>query len=208
MRKNKRGKEEVVMTLSLVGKEAPNFVAQAVVNGETRTISLKDYLGKYVVLFFYPKDFTYVCPTELHAFQDALPHFHARGAEVIGCSVDDIATHKQWLATKKKQGGIEGITYPLLSDENKVISKNYHVLKPEEELSFRGVFLIDKGGIIRHLVVNDLPLGRSIEEELRTLDALMFFEANGLVCPANWHEGELAMAPNEEGLQSYFGTID
>ncbi|ANH78579.1 peroxiredoxin [Candidatus Chlamydia sanziniae] len=196
------------MTLPLVGKEAPNFIAQAVVDGKEKTVSLKDYLGKYVVLFFYPKDFTYVCPTELHAFQAVLEQFHARGAEVLGCSVDDIETHKQWLATEKKKGGIQGVTYPLLSDKSCTISKSYQVLKSEEGISFRGVFLIDRGGIVRHLVINDLPLGRSIEEELRTLDALIFFEANGLVCPADWHEGERGMVPNEEGLQSYFGTID
>ncbi|AEB41274.1 peroxiredoxin [Chlamydia pecorum] len=196
------------MSAFLIGKSAPDFVVQAVVDGEETTISLKDYLGKYVVLFFYPKDFTYVCPTELHAFQEALEAFQERGAVVLGCSVDDIETHKRWLNTEKRAGGVAGITYPLLSDVEKTMSADYGVLLPKEELSLRGVFLIDKEGIVRHLTINDLPLGRSIEEELRVLDALIFFEAHGLVCPANWRVGEKAMAPNEAGLQSYFETLD
>ncbi|WP_201456457.1 peroxiredoxin [Chlamydia sp. 17-3921] len=196
------------MSSSLIGKQAPNFTAQAVLNGEETMVSLKDFLGKYVVLFFYPKDFTYVCPTELHAFQDALAEFHERGAEVLGCSVDDIETHKRWLNTERKCGGISGISYPLLSDTVKTISEDYGVLNIEEGLSFRGVFLIDRSGIIRHAVINDLPIGRSIEEELRTLDALIFFETHGLVCPAEWRTGERGMVPSEAGLQSYFETLD
>ncbi|ANG66043.1 peroxiredoxin [Chlamydia gallinacea] len=192
----------------LIGKSAPDFTAHAVVNGEVQTISLADYRGKYVVLFFYPKDFTYVCPTELHAFQTALAEFHSRGAEVLGCSVDDIDTHQRWLNTDKKVGGVRGITYPLLSDVGGELSRLYGVLDSVSGLSFRGCFLIDKEGIIRHLVINDLFLGRSIDEEIRVLDALIFFENHGLVCPANWQQGQRAMAPNEEGLKEYFGTID
>ncbi|WP_348663413.1 peroxiredoxin [Chlamydia vaughanii] len=191
-----------------IGKPAPDFVAQAVVDGEIKDISLTDYRGKYVILFFYPKDFTYVCPTELHAFQHALEEFKNCGAEVIGCSVDDLDTHKRWLDTDKKAGGIKGITYPLISDTNRELSELYGVLDSVSGLSFRGSFLIDRDGIVRHLVVNDLPLGRSIDEEIRVLEALIFFENHGLVCPANWQQGEKAMAPTEEGLKEYFGTID
>ncbi|QXE26682.1 peroxiredoxin [Chlamydia buteonis] len=191
-----------------IGKAAPDFSVQAVVDGEVKNISLQDYRGKYVILFFYPKDFTYVCPTELHAFQDSLEEFENRGAQVIGCSVDDLDTHQRWLKTDKKAGGVKGITYPLVSDTTHELSKLYSVLDSQSGLSFRGSFLIDQGGIIRHMVVNDLPLGRSIDEELRVLDALIFFENHGLVCPANWQQGQRAMAPNEEGLKEYFGTID
>ncbi|EPP32720.1 peroxiredoxin-2, partial [Chlamydia psittaci 84-8471/1] len=159
-----------------IGKAAPDFSVQAVVDGEVKNISLKDYRGKYVILFFYPKDFTYVCPTELHAFQDSLEEFENRGAQVIGCSVDDLDTHQRWLKTDKKAGGVKGITYPLISDTTHELSKLYSVLDSQSGLSFRGSFLIDKEGIIRHMVVNDLPLGRSIDEELRVLDALIFFE--------------------------------
>lgn len=191
-----------------IGKTAPDFSVQAVVDGEVKNISLQDYRGKYVILFFYPKDFTYVCPTELHAFQDSLEEFENRGAQVIGCSVDDLGTHQRWLKTDKKAGGVKGISYPLISDTTHELSKLYNVLDSQSGLSFRGSFLIDKDGIIRHMVVNDLPLGRSIDEELRVLDALIFFENHGLVCPANWQQGQRAMAPNEEGLKEYFGTID
>ncbi|WP_139415010.1 peroxiredoxin [Chlamydia abortus] len=191
-----------------IGKTAPDFSVQAVVDGEVKNISLQDYRGKYVILFFYPKDFTYVCPTELHAFQDSLEEFENRDAQVIGCSVDDLDTHQRWLKTDKKAGGVKGITYPLISDTTHELSKLYNVLDSQSGLSFRGSFLIDKDGIIRHMVVNDLPLGRSIDEELRVLDALIFFENHGLVCPANWQQGQRAMAPNEEGLKEYFGTID
>ncbi|EPP34789.1 peroxiredoxin-2 [Chlamydia ibidis] len=191
-----------------IGRPAPNFTAKAIVNGEIKEISLKDYLGKYVILFFYPKDFTYVCPTELHAFQDLLGDFEDRDAVVLGCSVDDLETHLSWLNTKRINGGIEGITYPLISDTTRSISKAYGVLKPEEQLSLRGTFLIDRTGIIRHAVINDLPLGRSTTEELRVLEALIFFEQNGMVCPANWQKGEKAMLPTDEGLKEYFSTID
>ncbi|WP_213358226.1 peroxiredoxin [Chlamydiifrater phoenicopteri] len=193
---------------SLVGNEAPSFIAKAVVDGEVKTISLESYRGKNVVLFFYPKDFTFVCPTELHAFQDALPAFEERNSVVLGCSVDDEETHKRWLATPKKEGGIIGISYPLISDVSREISQKYGVLHEQENLSYRGLFLIDKAGVIRHAVINDLPLGRSVDEELRVLDALLFFEQNGMVCPANWKQGSKAMVPNDEGLKEYFSTID
>ncbi|MBQ8498903.1 peroxiredoxin [Chlamydia sp.] len=193
---------------SLVGKQAPSFSGRAVVCGEEKEVSLADFFGKYVVLFFYPKDFTFVCPTELHAFQDRLSDFEERGAVVIGCSVDDIETHLRWLEVERRAGGIQGTEYPLLADSSLSISKAYGVLNPERSLALRGTFLIDKNGIVRHAVVNDLPLGRSIEEELRVLDSLIFFENHGMVCPANWQSGNRGMVPSEEGLKEYFQTVD
>lgn len=189
---------------ALVGSNAPDFVLPAAIHGEASMVSLKDLRGKYVVLFFYPKDFTYVCPTELLAFQDALQEFASRNAVVLGCSVDSVDSHLRWLQSPRSEGGIQGISYPLLSDETKQVSKDYGVLLESEGLSLRGTFLIDREGIIRHAVINDLPLGRSVDEEIRTLDALMFFEANGLVCPAHWKPGDRAMAPTQEGLKEYF----
>jgi len=188
----------------LVGRPAPEFKAEAVVNGEFKEISLSDYKGKYVVLFFYPLDFTFVCPTELHAFSDKLDEFKQRNVEVIGVSVDSKFSHAAWLNTPKKQGGIEGVTYPVVSDLGKSISSDYDVLVEGVGVAYRGLFLIDKDGIVRHQVVNDLPLGRSVDEALRLVDALQFFEKHGEVCPANWQKGEKGMKPNDAGLKTYF----
>ena len=191
--------------MSLVGKKAPKFQGKAILQGKTiDEVSLEDYLGKYVVFFFYPLDFTFVCPTELHAFQDKLEEFHKRGAEVVGCSIDSVFSHYAWLQVPKHKGGVQGITYPLVSDIHKKIAQDYGVLNEEEGVAFRGLFLIDPEGIIRHVLINDLPLGRSVEEAIRMLDALIFHEKNGEVCPANWREGGKGMRPNNEGLVSYF----
>lgn len=193
------------MNSLLVGKTAPHFTAKAVVSGElVPEFSLRDYIGKYVVFFFYPLDFTFVCPTELHAFQEKMAAFEERGAQVVGCSVDSWFSHVAWLKTPKSQGGIEGVHYPLVSDLTKSIAHHYQVLKEDEGIAYRGLFLIDKGGIVRHQLVNDLPLGRSIDEVLRLLDALIFYEKQGEVCPANWRFGEKAMKPTAEGLVTYF----
>lgn len=190
----------------LVGKAAPDFKATAVVGSEiVENYSLADLKGKYVVLFFYPLDFTFVCPTELHAFQDKAAEFEKRGAQVVGVSVDSQFSHFAWLNTPKAQGGIEGVQYPLVADLNKTISADYDVLVEGAGIAYRGLFLIDKEGVVRHQVVNDLPLGRSIDEALRMVDALQFFENNGEVCPANWKEGEKSMKPNNDGLKEYFG---
>ncbi|MGA8163671.1 MAG: peroxiredoxin [Waddliaceae bacterium] len=192
---------------TLVGKQAPGFKAPAVQGRKIiNDFSLDQYLGKKIIFFFYPLDFTFVCPTELHAFQEKLEEFRKRNCEVIGCSVDSPYTHLAWLGTSRRKGGIEGITYPLVSDRNQKISQNYGVLIPEEGVAYRGLFLLDQEGIIRHQVVNDLPLGRSVEEALRILDALIFFEKHGEVCPANWKEGSAAMKPTQEGLETYFAT--
>ncbi|MGE3953613.1 MAG: peroxiredoxin [Parachlamydiales bacterium] len=191
----------------LVGKEAPAFKTKAVVGGKVVDLSLEEMRGRYVVLFFYPLDFTFVCPTELHAFQERLGDFKARNCEVVGCSVDSHFSHFAWLRTPKAQGGIEGIEYPLVSDINKTIARDYDVLHGEEGVAYRGLFLIDRSGIVRHQVVNDLPLGRSVDEAIRMLDALLFFEENGEVCPANWAKGKKGMRPDDKGLKSYFSAV-
>lgn len=190
---------------SLVGKKAPNFTAKAIVKKRiVDEFSLCDFLGKYVLFFFYPLDFTFVCPTELHAFQERLDEFDKRGAQIVGCSIDSWFSHLAWLNIPKNKGGIEGVEYPLVSDINKQIARNYQVLKEEDGVAYRGLFLIDKQGIVRHQLVNDLPLGRSVDEALRMIDALIFFENHGEVCPANWKTGAKGMKPTSEGLVSYF----
>jgi peroxiredoxin (alkyl hydroperoxide reductase subunit C) len=203
----------------LVGKKAPSFSASAVVNGGevVEGFSLKQYEGKkYVVFFFYPADFTFVCPTELLAFQDKLKEFESRNVAVVGCSVDSHFSHWKWLQTDLKDGGIKGVKYPLVSDLSKTISENYDVLAGSYDyaqegdivfngtpMAYRGLFLIDKEGVVRHQTVNDMPLGRSVSETLRMVDALQFFEENGEVCPADWHKGEKAMKATQEGVAEY-----
>lgn len=203
----------------LVGKKAPVFEAPAVVNGSEieNHFSLNQYLGKkYVVFFFYPADFTFVCPTELIAFQNRLAEFESRNVAVVAASTDSVITHWKWLQTPKNDGGIKGVTYPLVADHAMTISMMYDVLAGEydsDELgnpvfngsaeAYRGLFLIDKEGIVRHQVVNDMPLGRSVDEILRLIDALQFTEEYGEVCPANWHKGEKGLKPTHEGIASY-----
>lgn len=192
----------------LIGKPAPDFKAKAVKEGLiVDDFSLQHYRGEYIVFFFYPLDFTFVCPTELHAFQDCLEEFEKRHAQVIGCSVDSCYSHLAWLNIPKSKGGIAGVDYPLVSDLNKTIARDYGVLMPEEGIAYRGLFLIDKEGIVRHQVINDLPLGRSIEETLRVLDAWIYFEAHGEVCPANWRSGGAAFKPSYEELENYFASL-
>ena len=205
----------------LVGKEAPGFSAAAVTNGGTivEDFTLEQFRGKYVVLFFYPKDFTFVCPTELHAFQERLEDFKARNVEVVAVSTDTEQSHWGWLQMEKKNGGIKGITYPIVADTNKTISYNYDVLAgnwywdDNEEMqaqgdliAYRGLFLIDKEGVVRHQLVNDLPLGRNVEEALRVVDALQFNEENGEVCPANWSKGSTGMSATHEGVADYLAA--
>jgi len=191
---------------TLVGKPAPEFTAEAVHLGQFTETVLSSYRGfKYVVLFFYPLDFTFVCPTELHAFQDSLEEFHKRNTEVIGCSIDSKFSHLAWLTTPKKLGGIEGVQYPIISDIRRTISADYQVLS-SEGVAYRGLFLIDREGIIRHQVVNDLPLGRSVDEAIRMVDALQHFEKHGEVCPANWSRGKEAMKATKEGTADYLAS--
>ncbi len=191
----------------LVGKSAPEFCAQAAQENKIiDEITLNQFLGKYVILLFYPLDFTFVCPTELHAFQEAHAQFQARNAAIIGCSIDSVYSHLAWLATPRKKGGIEGVKYPIISDIHKTIAQDYGVLHPTDGIALRGLFLIDRKGIVRHQLVNDLPLGRSVPEVLRLLDALQSYEKHGEVCPANWKEGEKGMMPTREGLERYVTT--
>jgi peroxiredoxin 2/4 len=203
----------------LVGKKAPLFEAEAVLNGGdfVEKFTLEQYIGKkHVVFFFYPLDFTFVCPTEILAFQEHMAEFEKRNVAVVGCSTDSKFSHWAWLNTEKKDGGIKGVKYPLVSDLSKTISENYDVLAGEYDynedgemefdgapVAYRGLFLIDKQGVVRHQVVNDMPLGRSIRETLRMVDALQFFENNGEVCPADWQEGEEGMLESHEGVSDY-----
>ncbi len=190
----------------LVGRKAPEFDAPAVVNGSAfvDNCKLSDYRGKYVVLFFYPLDFTFVCPTELHAFQEKLDEFKRRNVDVLGCSVDSKFSHFAWLNTPRNKGGIQGVTYPLISDINKTIAKDYDVLTEDGSVALRGLFLIDREGVVKHQVVNDLGLGRNVDEVLRIVDALQFTEEFGEVCPANWNKGDKTMKPTDEGLKEFF----
>lgn len=191
----------------LVGKQAPDFSASAVVNGDIKEkFKLSDFRGKYVLLFFYPLDFTFVCPTELHAFQEKWEEFKKMNCEVIACSVDSHHSHYAWLNTPKTEGGIQGIKYPVVSDINKTIARDYDVLIPQSGIALRGSFLIDKEGVVKHQTVNDLPLGRNIDEYLRLLEALQFVEEHGEVCPANWKKGKKAMKANQAGLKTYFNS--
>lgn len=205
----------------LVGKKAPDFSASAVVNGSeiVSDFTLSQFKGKYVVLFFYPKDFTFVCPTELHAFQAKLDEFKSRNVEVVAVSTDTEQSHWGWLQMPKAQGGIQGVTYPVVADTNKTISYNYDVLAGDfyydeddnlaaegEMIAYRGLFLIDREGLVRHQLVNDLPLGRNVEEALRMVDALQFFEENGEVCPANWSKGSTGMSATHDGVADYLAS--
>ena len=208
--------------MSLVGKKAPVFSAGAVINGEeiVEGFSLEQYVGKQdVVFFFYPKDFTFVCPTEILAFQEKLAEFEKRGVAVVGASTDTEETHLAWLATPKANGGIEGVTYPLVADVAKTIAHNYGVLAGEwnynedgqltfegAPIAYRGSFLIDKNGVVRHETINDFPLGRNIDEMIRLVDALHHVEKYGEVCPANWEEGKDAMKATKEGVASYLSA--
>ena len=202
----------------LVGKKAPAVAGKAVVNGNeiVDNFSLENYRGKYVVFFFYPADFTFVCPTELIAFQERIAEFESRNAAVIGASTDSEFSHWKWLQTPQNQGGIQGVKYPIYADQNMTVSKAYDVLAGYEEYTeegelvfvgapqaYRGLFLIDKEGVVRHQVVNDMPLGRSVDEVIRVLDALQFTEEYGEVCPANWKKGDKALKPTQEGISDY-----
>ncbi len=205
--------------MSLIGKKAPAFKAKAVINGGeiVNDFSLEQYIGKkHVVFFFYPKDFTFVCPTELHAFQEKIAEFEKRNVAVVACSTDTEQSHWGWLQMPKAMGGIQGVKYPIVADTTKTISINYDVLFGEYEvdendalvangpmIAFRGLYLIDKKGLVRHILINDLPLGRNVDEALRMVDALQFFEENGEVCPANWQKGDTAMKESHEGVADY-----
>ncbi|TSA33338.1 MAG: peroxiredoxin [Porphyromonadaceae bacterium] len=207
---------------TLIGKKAPQFSAKAVINGNdvVEGFSLEQYIGKKdVIFFFYPLDFTFVCPTELVAFQEKLAEFEKRGVAIVACSIDSEFSHWAWLNTELKNGGIKSVKYPIVSDLTKTISYNFGVLAGDydyddngnltfsgDPVAYRGLFLIDKNGVVRHSVINDLPLGRSVDEALRMVDALHHYEKFGEVCPANWHEGDKAMKATAEGVAAYLGS--
>jgi len=215
---NKNNKKLKIMSV-LVGKKAPKFQAPAVINGGeiVQEFSLDQFIGKKeVVFFFYPADFTFVCPTEIIAFQEKMDEFEKRNVAVVGCSTDTEFSHWKWLQTEKNDGGIKGVKYPLVADASKTIAENFDVLAGEYDydengkiiftgapVAYRGLFLIDKEGVVRHQVINDLPLGRSIDEAIRIVDALQFFEKNGEVCPADWHKGDEAMQATFDGVAEY-----
>ncbi|TDI11719.1 MAG: peroxiredoxin [Acidobacteria bacterium] len=192
---------------SLVGKPAPEFKAQAAMpDGSFQEIALSDYKDKnYVLLFFYPLDFTFVCPTEIIAFSDKVEEFQRRGVQVLSCSVDSQFTHLAWKNVPRTEGGLGDIGYPMLADLNKKIAADYGVLL-DAGIALRGLFLIDKSGTVQHSVINNLPLGRNIDEAMRMVDALQFHEKNGEVCPANWTEGDKGMKADPQGSKEYFSV--
>jgi peroxiredoxin 2/4 len=189
---------------TLVGKKAPYFEGDAVVGNDFKKITLNDFKGKYVCLFFYPLDFTFVCPTELHAFSDKIDEFKKRNCEVIACSVDSKFSHMAWLKTPRNKGGIEGVKYPIISDLHKTIARSYGTLFEDDGVAFRGLFLINKDGIVEHVTINNLPLGRNVDEYIRLLDAMQFHAEHGEVCPANWKKGETGMKADNKGLEDWF----
>ncbi len=191
-----------------VGKVAPDFMATAVVDQEFKTIKLSDYRGKYVVLFFYPLDFTFICPTEINAFSDRYADFTANNAEVLGVSVDSEFSHLAWIQTDRKSGGIGDLTYPLISDLKKEIATAYHVLT-EDGIALRGLFIIDPQGVVQHSTINNLAVGRNIEEVLRTLKAFQHVQSHpGEVCPAGWQEGDKTMIPDPAKSKIFFQELN
>ncbi|HEY9645695.1 MAG TPA: peroxiredoxin [Chroococcidiopsis sp.] len=191
-----------------VGLSAPEFTADAVVDQEFKTIKLSDYRGKYVVLFFYPLDFTFVCPTEITAFSDRYDEFKAINTEVLGVSVDSVFSHLAWIQSDRKSGGVGDLNYPLVADIKKEISAAYNVLDPEAGIALRGLFIIDKEGVIQHATINNLAFGRSVDETLRVLQAIQYVQSHpDEVCPANWKPGEATMNPDPVKSKEYFAAV-
>jgi alkyl hydroperoxide reductase subunit AhpC len=194
--------------MSLVQKKAPDFAADAVLaDGSFKNIKLSDYKGKWVVLFFYPLDFTFVCPTEIIAFSDRIADFKAIGAEVVGVSVDSKFSHLAWRNTARNQGGLGDLGYPLVADLNKSIARDYGCLIEEAGIALRGLFIIDPEGTVRAAIVHDLPVGRSVDETLRVIKAFQFVAKHGEVCPANWTEGKATMKADPKGSKEYFAKV-
>nr|ARW69894.1 2-Cys peroxiredoxin [Polysiphonia teges] len=190
-----------------VGDKAPNFSATAVYEQEFKQINLSDYLGKYLILLFYPLDFTFVCPTEIVAFSDQYDHFNLLNADILGISVDSEYCHLAWTQLDTESGGVGDLRYPLVSDLNKEISLSYNILNPEGK-SLRGLFIIDKEGLIQHVLVNSLDVGRSVDETIRTLKAIQHVQNNpDEVCPANWQPGQSTIKSNKNGIQEYFQSV-
>jgi peroxiredoxin (alkyl hydroperoxide reductase subunit C) len=193
---------------AFVTKPAPDFSAEAYINGEFKTINLGDYKGKKVVLFFYPLDFTFVCPTEILALADRLDEFRQRNTEVIGVSVDSKFSHRAWAQVDRKEGGIRGVNYALVADIKKTIAADYGVLLEDAGISLRGLFIINEQGILKHVTINHNDLGRNVDEILRLVDAIEWSEQHGEVCPANWQKGQKAMKANADSLKEYVGGKD
>ncbi|KAJ8565250.1 hypothetical protein K7X08_007826 [Anisodus acutangulus] len=193
----------------LVGNKAPDFEAEAVFDQEFIKVKLSEYIGKkYVILFFYPLDFTFVCPTEITAFSDRYEEFQKVNTEILGVSVDSVFSHLAWVQTDRKSGGLGDLNYPLISDVTKSISKSYNVLIPDQGIALRGLFIIDKEGVIQHSTINNLGIGRSVDETLRTLQALQYVQENpDEVCPAGWKPGDKSMKPDPKGSKEYFASI-
>ncbi|XP_072458324.1 peroxiredoxin-2 [Notamacropus eugenii] len=187
-----------------IGKPAPDFHTTAVVDGAFKEVKLSDYKGKYLVIFFYPLDFTFVCPTEIIAFSDRVSDFRQLGCEVLGVSVDSQFTHLAWINTPRKQGGLGPLKIPLLADVTRNLARDYGVLKEDEGIAYRGLFIIDAKGLVRQITVNDLPVGRSVDEALRLVQAFQYTDEHGEVCPAGWKPGEDTIKPNVEGSKEYF----
>lgn len=187
-----------------ITKPAPLFEAQCVKDGQFETFKLSDYKGKYLVLFFYPLDFTFVCPTEIIAFSDRVEEFKAIECEVAACSTDSIYSHLAWVNTPRKQGGLGNMNIPLIADKTSEISKKYGCLKDDEGIAFRGLYIIDDKGILRQITINDLPVGRSVDETLRLVQAFQFTDKHGEVCPAGWKPGKQTMKPDPKLSQDYF----
>lgn len=191
-----------------VGQTAPDFTATAVIDQEFKTIKLSDYRGKYTVLFFYPLDFTFVCPTEITAFSDRHSEFKAINTEILGVSVDSQFSHLAWIQSDRKSGGIGDLNYPLVSDLKKTISEDYNVLDPEEGLALRGLFIIDKDGVIQHSTINNLSFGRSVDETLRVLQAIQHVQTHpDEVCPAGWQPGDKTMNPDPVKSKDFFAAV-
>lgn len=191
-----------------VGQPAPDFTATAVYDQEFKTIKLSDYRGKYVVLFFYPLDFTFVCPTEITAFSDRYEDFKSINTEILGVSVDSEFSHLAWTQTDRKSGGVGDLAYPLVADIKKEISAAYNVLDPEAGIALRGLFIIDKDGVIQHSTINNLAFGRSVDETLRTLQAIQYVQSHpDEVCPANWKPGDATMNPDPVKSKEFFAAV-
>ncbi|XP_076893639.1 2-Cys peroxiredoxin BAS1, chloroplastic-like [Bidens hawaiensis] len=209
LRSVRRNSFVVKAGLPLVGNQAPDFEAEAVFDQEFIKVKLSDYIGKkYVILFFYPLDFTFVCPTEITAFSDRYAEFEKINTEILGVSVDSVFSHLAWVQTERKSGGLGDLNYPLVSDVTKSISKAFNVLIEDQGIALRGLFIIDKEGVIQHSTINNLAIGRSVDETLRTLQALQFVQENpDEVCPAGWKPGEKSMKPDPKGSKEYFAAI-
>ncbi|KAK9539679.1 hypothetical protein VZT92_002181 [Zoarces viviparus] len=187
-----------------IGHPAPSFKATAVVDGQFKDVQLSDYKGKYVVFFFYPLDFTFVCPTEIVAFSDRVEEFRSIDCEVIGCSVDSHFSHLAWINTPRKQGGLGDMKIPLVADLTKTISRDYGVLKEDDGVAYRGLFVIDDKGVLRQITINDLPVGRSVDETLRLVQAFKHTDKHGEVCPAGWKPGSDTIVPDVQKSKAFF----